>query len=54
MEEKKEDKQLSLKEQLQKDVLGYNQQIVNLSAQLNQVIGAKLQAEGTLKKLEEK
>ena len=50
--EKKEQKQLSLKDQLKKDILGYNQRIVNLTAQLNQVIGAKMEAKGVLKRLE--
>lgn len=42
-----------LKQQLQKDILGYNQQIVNLTAQLNRVIGGKMEAEGILKMLKE-
>lgn len=50
----KEEKKLSLKEQLEKDIVGYTQQIVALTAQMNQYVGAKMQAEGTLKKLEEK
>lgn len=48
-----EKKEISLKEQLQKDILGYSQQIVNLTAQLNQMIGAKMEAEGILKKIME-
>lgn len=47
----KNSKKLSLKEQLQKDVLGYNQRIVSLTAQLNQTIGAKMEATGILKKI---
>ena len=47
-----ENKKLSLKEQLQKDILGYTQQIVNKLAELNQMIGAKKEAEGILRKLE--
>jgi len=50
--DKKEEKKLSLKEQLQKDIMGYNQQIVNATAQINQWLGAKAQAEGILKKLD--
>lgn len=49
----KEEKKLSLKEQLEADITGYNQRIVQLTAQLNQAIGAKLEAEGILKKLKE-
>ena len=49
----KKQKKLSLKEQLQADIAGYNQRIVQLTAQLNQAVGAKMEAEGILKKLEE-
>ncbi len=45
-------KELSLKEQLQKDILDYQRQIVNELAKLNQMVGAKKEAEGILKKLE--
>ena len=50
--EEKQAKPLSLKEQLQKDILSYNQQIVNLTAKINQLMGAKLQAEEIMKKLD--
>lgn len=49
----KKNNKLTLKAQLQKDIVGYNQQIVNLTAQLNRMIGAKMEAEGILKKVEE-
>lgn len=48
----KEEKKLSLKEQLEKDILFHSQQIVNLTAQINQHIGAKLAKEQILKKLD--
>jgi len=48
------EKKLSLKEQLQKDIINYQQQIINELAKLNQMIGAKKEAEGILKKLEGK
>lgn len=41
-----------LKIQLGKDILGYNQQIVNLTAQINRVVGGKMEAEGILKIVE--
>lgn len=41
----KQNKQLSLEEQLQKDILGYSQQIVNLTVQINQFVGTKMQAD---------
>lgn len=47
-----QNKQLTLKEQLQKDILGYSQKIVNLTAQINQYLGAKLQCEEMIKKLD--
>lgn len=53
IEKLKKQKKLTLKEQLQKDIIGYSQQVVNLTAQLNQMIGAKMEAEGILKKLQE-
>jgi len=46
--DKGKEKKLTLKEQLQKDILGYNQQIVNLAAQTNQVIGQIKEARGIL------
>ncbi|KKN52573.1 hypothetical protein LCGC14_0611250 [marine sediment metagenome] len=48
MVDKGKEKKLTLKEQLQKDILGYNQQIVNLAAQTNQVIGQIKEARGIL------
>lgn len=43
------EKALTLEEQLDQDILGYNQRIVQLTAQLNQAIGAKLEAQGIKK-----
>lgn len=40
-----------LRIQLKKDILGYNQRLVNLTTQINRTIGAIMQAEGTLKML---
>ncbi len=47
------EKPLTLREQLQKDISNYQQQIVDELAKLNQMIGAKKEAEGILRKLEE-
>jgi len=46
---------LSIKEQLLKDIMGYNQQILDVLPQVNlyfRFLGAKEQAEGILKKLD--
>ena len=45
-------KQLSLKERLQNDIIIYSQNIVNATNQINQWLGAKLQCEQVLKKLD--
>ncbi len=45
-------KELTLKEQLQKDILTYSQNIINATAQINQWLGAKLQCEEIIKKLD--
>jgi len=48
----KKEKKLSLYEQLEKDVLTYSQNVVKATAQINQWLGAKAQAEQILKKLD--
>lgn len=51
MEDKKE-KELTLREQLEKDITTFSQNIVNATNQINQWLGARLQCQEIIKKLD--